>query len=41
MVVKTFLRFTLQKGVRIYPNFLARRTVPQQTVYRSEKYRTI
>jgi hypothetical protein len=27
--------------VRIYLNFLAHRTLPQQTVYRSKKYRTI
>jgi hypothetical protein len=29
----------LQQEVRIYPKFLAHRTVPQQTGYRSEKKR--
>jgi hypothetical protein len=29
--------FPIQEGVRFYPNFLAYRTVPQQTVYRSKE----
>jgi hypothetical protein len=28
-------------GVRFHPNFLEYRTIPQQTVYRSMKYRVI
>jgi hypothetical protein len=30
-------RILLQEGVRIYPNVLEHRTVPQQTAYRSKK----